>query len=179
MGIRSSEFRVQSSGSDLRNSEPVIPNPAIRMSAGFGLMQALMVLLIVGGMTAVAMRYARLGTVHTADSYTRERAELFLRSAQELALLQIEGYDRAAHGECLRSVHVISRDGLFTADVNITAYFLLRGSTDLTLCGERGVPVTTEESHGMVMLETVVATVPGHPAAIHPVRLVRRSLQRP
>ncbi len=149
------------------------------MSAGFGLMQALMVLLIVGGLMVVAMRYARLGTVHTADSYTRERAELFLQSAQEIALLQIEGYDRAAHGGCLHTVRVTSRDGLFTADVNVTAYFLLRGSADLALCSERGVPVTTEESHGMVMLETVVATVPGHPRAIHPVRLVRRSLQRP
>ena len=154
-------------------------NPIFRMSAGFGLMQALMVLLIVGGLMVVALRYARLGTIHTADSYTREKAELFLQSAQELALLQIEGYDRAAHGGCLHSVHVISRDGLFTADVNITAYFLLEGSADLALCTDRGVPVRTEESHGMVTLETVVTTVPGHPKAIHPVRLMRRSLQRP
>ena len=172
-----------------RNPEPGVQEPKIRsrtpnpqsstFSPGFGLMQALMVLLIVGGLMVVTMRYARLGAVHTADSYTREKAELFLQSAQELALLQIEGYDRVAHGGCLHSVHVISRDGLFTADVNITAYYLLKGSADLALCSERGVPIQTEESHGMVTLETVVETVPGHPKAVHPIRLVRRSLQRP
>jgi hypothetical protein len=146
------------------------------MRRAFGLMQAILIVLMVGGIMTVALRYARVGAIHTADSYTRERAELFLRSAMEIAMLQIAGHDRS--GGCLSHVKVISRDGLFTADIRIVRYYLLRGSADLAACGSLGYPIGAEESHGMVMMEAVVTTDPRN-RAVHPVRLVKRSLQRP
>ncbi|WP_201352406.1 hypothetical protein [Hydrogenimonas urashimensis] len=150
--------------------------PTTRRPA-FGIWQALIIILIVSGLMVVAMRYAKIGAVHTADSYTREQAELFLQSAVEIALLQIAGHKRSS--ECLDRVHLVSRDGKFTADIAITRYYLLAGSADLSVCGTLGYPVETEESHGMVMMEAVVQSVPGHPKVIHPVRLVRRMVQRP
>ncbi len=147
------------------------------MRSAFGIWQAIIIILIVGGIMAVAMRYARIGTVHTADSYIREQAELFLQSAVEIAMLQISGHDRSSG--CLDHLQVMSRDGKFVADINITHYYLMQGSGDLARCGSLGYPIGTEESHGMVMMETVVTTNPDHPKVVHPVRLVRRSLQRP
>ena len=146
------------------------------MRRGFGLMQAIVIVLLVGGIMMVAMRYARVAALHTADSYTRERAELFLQSAMEIAMLQIAGHDRS--DGCLDRVTVTSRDGTFTADIRIVRYYLLAGSADLAACGSLGYPIGTEESHGMVMMEAVVTTNPDAGIA-HPVRLVKRSLQRP
>ena len=148
-----------------------------RMRAAFGIWQALIIILIVSGLMVVAMRYARIGAVHTADSYTREQAELFLQSAIEIAMLQIAGHDRSSG--CLDRVHVVSKDGRFVADIAIVRYYLLKGSADLAACGTLGYPIETEESHGMMMMEAVVTTDPNHPKVIHPVRIVRRTLQRP
>ena len=150
---------------------------ACRMRRAFGIWQALVIILIVSGLMVIAMRYARIGTIHTADSYTREQAELFLQSAVEIALLQIGGHDRSTG--CLDHIRVLSRDHRFIADIAIARYYLLEGSPDLTACGALGYPIRTEESHGMVMMEVVVRTDPHHPKVIHPIRIVRRTLQRP
>lgn len=147
------------------------------MRRAFGIWQALVIILIVSGLMVVAMRYAKIGAVHTADSYTREQAELFLQSAVEIAMLQIAGHDR--NSGCLDHVRVVSKDRKFVADIAIVRYYLLRGSSDLAACGPLGYPIETEESHGMVMMEAVVTTDPNHPKVLHPVRIVRRSLQRP
>ncbi|WP_456452889.1 hypothetical protein, partial [Hydrogenimonas sp.] len=147
------------------------------MRRGFGLMQAIVIVLVVGGIMMLAMRYARLGAVHTADSYAREQAELFLQSATEIAMLQISGHDRS--GGCLERVSVLSRDRAFRADIRIVRYYLLADSGDLADCGTLGAAIGTEESHGMVVMEAVVTTDPAGPLAAHPVRIVRRSLQRP
>ena len=144
---------------------------------GFGIWQAIVIILIVSGLMVVAMRYARVGAVHTADSYTREQAELFMQSAIEMAMLQISGHDRSSG--CLDHLRIVSRDGKFIADIDITRYYLLKGSADLAACGMLGYPIESEESHGMVMREVVVRSDPNHPKIIHPVRIVRRTLQKP
>lgn len=149
----------------------------MRNRAAFGLWQAIALILILGGIMTLAMRYAKIGVAHTADSYTREQAELFLRSAMEMALLQISAHDRS--GGCLERVRVASKDGRFAADIDITRYYLLRGSADLAQCGSLGYPIESEESHGMVMIEAVVTSDPSNPKIARSVRLVKRSIQRP
>jgi hypothetical protein len=146
------------------------------MRRAFGLMQAIMIVLLVGGIMMVAMRYARVASIHTADSYIREKAELFLQSAMEIAMLQISGHDR--NDGCLDHITITSRDGVYTADIRIVRYYLLNGSADLVSCGGLGYPIGTEESHGMVMMEVVVTTN-NEGKRVHPIRLVKRSLQRP
>ncbi|BBG64913.1 hypothetical protein NNO_0211 [Hydrogenimonas sp.] len=149
----------------------------MKARGAFGLWQAIAVILVLGVIMTVTMRYAKIGALHTADSYTKEQAELFLRSAVEMALLQISAHDRS--GGCLGSVKVVSRDGRFIADINITRYYLLENSADLALCGTLGYPIQSEESHGMVMIEAVVRSDPSNAKIVHPVRILRRSLQRP
>lgn len=150
------------------------------MRKAFGLVQALLVIVLLSGIMVIAMKYANVTIKQTSDMYARESVELFMDSAVELTLLAISGYDRQANGNCLETVNLISPDGRYDASVSIQNYYLLAGSTDCTLCGVRCVPVGTEDSHGMVLLEMVVAT-----NALHPknrdkaIRLTRRTLQRP
>ncbi|MDD3325267.1 MAG: hypothetical protein PHN38_09140 [Sulfurospirillaceae bacterium] len=149
------------------------------MRRGFGLVQALIVIVLISGIMMIAMKYATLSVKQTSDVYVREGAELFMSSAIEATLLAISGYQRDATNGCLEQVNVLSKDARYKADVNITGYFLLAGSADIGYC-DRNISIQTEDSHGMVMLEIVVETNATHPKneGKH-VRLLRRTLQRP
>ncbi len=140
------------------------------MSRGFGLIQALLILLVMAGIMTVAMRYASIGAKHTADSYNREEAELFMRSAVEIALLEISGFDHSG-GDCLRHVRVLSH-GHYYVDAGAPA------REDLHDCPVR-YAIDAPESHGMVMMEATVESNDSNPRIEHPVRLLYRGLQRP
>lgn len=148
------------------------------MRRAFGLPQVLLIILFIGGIVSVTMRYASLNAKHYADSYTREQAELFLQSATEAALLRIGAYNRSG-GDCMKNLNVISPDGRFTAAVTIQRYYLFNESCS-------NVPTTliqSEESHGMVSMNVVVTSIDPKTNPTkkigNPVRLMRRSLQRP
>lgn len=145
------------------------------MRRAFGLPQVLLIILFIGGIVSVTMRYASLGAKHYADSYTREQAELFLQSATEAALLRISEYDRNGTS-CMNNVNVTSSDGRFNAVVTVEQYYLADGTT----CNNMAyTPIQSEESHGMVSIKVVVTSNNANAKILHPIRLERRSLQRP
>jgi len=148
------------------------------MRSGFGILQALLVIVLVSGIMTIAMKYATVSVKQTADIYVKESAELFMDSAIELTLLAISGYDRNASNDCLEKVEVISSDKRFIADINITKYFLYK-DYNLTACS-RVEQIQTDESHGFVMLEATVRTDATHPKnKKKEIKITRRTLQRP
>ncbi|MFK5882466.1 MAG: hypothetical protein QM482_09660 [Sulfurospirillum sp.] len=148
--------------------------------SGFGLMQALLVIVLISGILVIAMKYATVNVKQTRDIYLKESAELFMNSAVELGLLAISGYDRNSTNPCLNEVSITSPNQRFIADVNITKYYLLAGSADCIRCGSLCEPIDTKESQGMVMLEVTVETNTTHPKN-HGKQIIlkRRTLQRP
>ncbi|MDP3466218.1 MAG: hypothetical protein Q8R86_10665 [Sulfuricurvum sp.] len=151
------------------------------MRHAFGLPQVLLIILFIGGIVTVTIRYASLGAKHYADSYTREQAELFMQSATEAALLQISGNSRLSASECRNEFQIISSDQRFKAEINVTAYYLFEGKDNNGLpwnC-DRNVSIETPESHGMIDMTVLVESNNSNPRILHPVRLERRSLQRP
>lgn len=157
------------------------------MRSAFGLPQVLMIILFIGGIVTVTMRYASLGAQHYADSFTREQAELFLQSATEAALLRISSYDRNLTKDCVKNISVTlpslrDNNTLFTASVTINRYYLYNGldnnDVNLTAC-DRIVSIQTPESHGMIDMSVIVESNNTNPQILHPIRLERRSLQRP
>jgi len=147
------------------------------MRRGFGLIQALIVIVLISGIMVIAMKYAQISVRQTGDSYVRESAELFMDSAIEATLLALSDYNRT--NGCLHEVNVTSWDNRFFADVNITQYFLYEGKDGVNPC-DRNVSIQTEESHGMVMLEVRVRTnTLNAKNEGKNIRLTRRTLQRP
>jgi len=65
-------------------------------------------------MTAVT-KIAFFSVKHTSDTYMLQRAQLFMRSAIENAIMAIEGFDRSG-GECLKTIHFID-EGIDTGDI--------------------------------------------------------------
>lgn len=145
------------------------------MKHAFGLPQVLLIILFIGGIVTVTMRYASINAQHYADSYTREQAELFLQSATEAAILRIQAYDRNT-STCMNDLNITSADGRFTAEVTIEKYYLADGSVCTNVPYEA---IESEESHGMASMRVVVLTDDTNPKNLHPIRLERRSLQRP
>lgn len=148
------------------------------MRRGFGLLQALLVIVLVSGIMVIAMKYATVSIKQTKDLYLRESAELFLNSAVELSLLAIQGYDRNGTNGCLHEVNVTSSDQRFTADINISKYYLYENPDACE--SQRVQQIYTEDSHGMVMLEVTVEANSTHPKNQgQKIKLIRRTLQRP
>jgi len=154
------------------------------MRKAFGLLQALIVIILVSGILVIAMKYAMVSVKQTSDIYVKESAELFMDSAVEMSLLAISGYKRNIKYGCLSEVNITSPDKRFIADVNITDYYLLKDSNDSNLCkngsGYIVHDIQTQESQGMVMLDITVETNTTHPKnkGKH-ILLNRRTLQRP
>lgn len=154
------------------------------MRKAFGLIQALIVIVLVSGLLVIAMKYAQITTKQTADLYVKERGELFMDEAVEMTLLAISGYDRNANSDCLKTLKFISEDARFIADINITKYYLFNGNDNnnswYTACSDRNVSISTEDSHGMVELQIIVETNATNPKNQDKnIRLTRRTLQRP
>lgn len=152
------------------------------MRHAFGLPQVLMILLFIGAIATITLKYASINAQHYADSYTREQAELMLQSSIEATLLRIQGYDRSTGG-CVRELNISSADHRFSANVTINRYYLYNGVDNngsiLSGCSVPVISITTPESHGMVDINVIVESNNTHPKILHPVRLERRSLQRP
>ena len=151
------------------------------MRKGFGLIYALFVIVLVAGLISLALRYTKSSIVKTTDIYEKESAELFLNSAVELSMLTISGYKRSNTNGCLKDINITSQDRRFNAYVHIKWYYLLNGSNDATYCSGDGLThiIATDDSQGMVMLEVEVDANTTHPKNPTPLRIIRRSLQKP
>ncbi len=154
------------------------------MRRGFGLLQALMIIILVSGILIIAMKYATVSAKQSGDIYLKESAELFMNSAVEMSLLAISGYERNATNGCLSEVNITSPDSRFIADVNITDYYLLKGSNDSNVCkmgsGYKVHDISTQESQGFVMLNITVETNTTNPKNRgKKLKIMRRTLQRP
>lgn len=145
---------------------------------GFGLWQAIMIILIISGLMVVVLKYSRIAAQHTGDTYIHEQTELYLNSIIEMTLLKISLQDRTVLG-CLNTYTPppVTKKGVsYLGNVNITRYYLLEGSPDAGYCGALTQPIHSEETHGMVLMEVeATASVDGNISS----RILRRTLQRP
>ena len=136
-----------------------------------------MMIILISGMMIVVMKYASISAKRVGDTYVREQAQLYFDSVVERTLLAISDQNRSALG-CLSSFNhsFLKRGTQYSAHVDITHYYLLSGSPDIAYCGALSIPIESEETHGMVMLEVEVnATID---SALK-VRILKRTLQRP
>ncbi len=143
------------------------------MHRGFGILQAIMIIVLLAGLLTIMLKYAAIGAKHTEDSYLREQTELFLQSSIEKALLDISATDR--HQSCWKKGYYSYDDGrgkIYQASVVAEQYYLYGGSDGNCT----GIDIQTPESHGYVRLFVEANLSVGGKLKI---RLIRRSLQRP
>jgi len=135
-----------------------------------------MIILIISGLMIVVLKYSRIAAEHTADTYVREQLELYLNSSIEQTLLAISLQSKT---NCLTNfvpAQGVSNGVKYIANVNITNYYLVPSVPPEFVNCTNMVDITTEETHGMVMLEVEVTAIKDGKLAS---RILRRTLQRP
>ena len=147
------------------------------MRKGFGLITALIILILVAGILGAVLRMSNFNVKHKSDAYMGERARIFMRSVIENSLMAIEGYDRKTHNNCLKKLHFVDEDGRFEANVSVIRYYCY----DLSDCPNCSVAekIDTDKSHGNVVLKVVVESNRSNKRNSGFIRLERITLQRP
>ena len=155
------------------------------MRNAFGLIQAIMIILIISGIAVLTLKYASMQSKQYSDTFLREQALLFLQSATEATLFEISGYER--NSSCIKNINIISPDNLFIAEMKIEKYFLYEGKDNhgspwpmSNACSDLNYSIDYEKSHGMILLDAIVEINSTHPKGNgRKIRIVHRSLQRP
>ena len=142
------------------------------MRKAFGILQALMIMLLLSGILTIMLKYARIGAKHTSESYLREQTELFMESSIEHALLDISANDR--NTSCWENGFYQYRDGekLYTSYIKVENYYLYKGEDGKC----KGVDINSSESNGFIKIYTETNLSINGKVKI---RLIRKNLQRP
>jgi len=146
------------------------------LKKGFGLATALLILILVAVLLNVVVKISFISVKHTSDSYLRERAELFMQSSIENALLAIEGYER--NSSCLKEINFTDEDRRFFANIKILRYYCY----DLNdcPCGSLAKKIDTDFSNGYVLLDVLVESNLSNKKNNNKlIRLEKITLQRP
>ncbi len=145
------------------------------MKKGFGLISALIIMLLIATLMVAVVKFAFISVNHTSDTYLQQRAQLFMQSAIENAVLAIEGYDRKKKGNCLKNIHFVDENGKFEANITVLRYYCYNGNCG---CNDNTLekPISTPQSHGYVLMKVVVTN---KNPDIKKIRLEKVTLQRP
>ncbi|GAX87075.1 conserved hypothetical protein [Lebetimonas natsushimae] len=145
------------------------------MRKGIGLVWAIIILLLIASLMAAVTKIAFFSVKHTSDSYMIQRAQLFMHSAIENAILAIEGYDRSS-GKCLKKIHFTDEDKRFEANITILRYYIYKKCpANCDVC----IPVKTDFSNGYVLMDVKVASLNNAKNDKKKILLEKVTLQRP
>lgn len=152
------------------------------MRKGFSLISAIIFILIVATLGALALSFSSSSTKQTSDLYLREQAELLVQSGTEYALLAISGHDFST--TCLNTINAQYPNSGTNAifDINITLYYLGRNlpAGCQTPSGISTITnIDTNDSNRTVIIDTIVSTTTDNNISTEPIRLHRRTIQKP
>lgn len=136
------------------------------MRKAFGLPQALLIIIFIGSIVLIGIKYTKVGVNHYGDTYINEQAKLFLQSTKEWALLQISGE------KCWKGGSLSHNSGniVFNANIEVEKYYLINTSE---CSGVDTEEIKTLESNGYVKLKIAITD------SLQKVKLIDRSIQRP
>ena len=147
------------------------------MKKAFGLISAIIVLLLIATLMVAVVKFAFISVKHTSDSYLIQRAQLFMQSSIENAIMAIEGYKRDNTNKCLENIHFTDENNMFEANITILRYYCYDKSD--CPCGDLNKSIKTDKSHGYVLMKVVVESNTSNPRVEKKIRLITTTLQRP
>jgi len=144
---------------------------------GFGLITAIIIMMTVAVLMSMMIGLSTATTKQTSDIFIKEQARLYLRSANEYALMAISGHNN--NNNCIKDITLNFQNGGTT---NYTA------KIDLWYMG-RGIPaacanilnntVQTDDSNYTVVMDVVVEANQANLGITEPIRVHKRTLQKP
>ena len=134
------------------------------MRRGFSMVFAILFLVVLAVIGTMSLEFAGAATKNTTLSFMNTKADIYLKSGTEFAVMAIQGHDYSQN--CLSHVNMQTPDGF---DVNITLHYFM---TDCGSCKECSV-AETKDTNGSVLVYTTVSS------SYFGIRKVRATLQNP
>lgn len=148
-----------------------------RFSRGFGVMTAMIILVIVATLGALMLSFSSSSVKQAGDDYLRLQAQLLAQSAQEFALLRISGFNRGGGG-CLENLD-IKADPF---DINVTIYYIFDSPAPAGCTQVLNTSLIDHDSNGTAIIDVVVTTASnsvGQDYTTEPITVHRRTIQKP
>jgi len=147
------------------------------MRRGFGLITAIVILITVSTLMTLMIGLSGNSVKSTMDLYLKEQAELLARSATEYAILAISGHDNSI--DCIKNINIRYPQNSPTHEANISILYM--GSNIPATCAPNILAndVDTNESNLTVIIDTVVSVNIANTGITEPIRVHRRTLQKP
>lgn len=148
------------------------------MRKGFSLITAIVFMVLIASIAALSLSFSTFSTKQTTDLFLREQAELLVQSGTEFALLAISGHNIAVNG-CLNAINsqYPQTNAAAIFDINITINYMGNGLP--VGCNILSNTVDTNDSNVTVIIDTIVETTPDNNISTEPIRLHRRTIQKP
>lgn len=145
------------------------------MRRGFSLVTAIVILITVATLMTLMMSLSSTSVKTTMDLYLKEQAELLARSATEYALLAISGHDNS--NNCIETINISYPESDPTHDANVSIMYIGEGIQNCTpvLAND----INTSESNLTVIIDTVVSVNQANTGVTEPIRVHRRTIQKP
>ncbi len=141
------------------------------MKKAFGLAQAIMLILFIGSIAVIGVKYARVSVNHYQDTYLKEQARLFIQSLKERVL-----FDITTRANCQRKFTYTKNiaNDVFTATVDARYAYFSSPMSGMNRCVSGENPfVHTSKSNGIIALKIVVRN------GDDSIYMIDRSIQRP
>ena len=140
------------------------------------MIMAIILIVVLTTIMAFMLSLTQKTTKQTTNIYLKEQAILLAKSATELALLKISGYDRNATGvtTCLGTINAVYPSiAAPIFNVNVTMHYIGLNCTN----GYNYIPnIHTADSNGSVLIDTTVTSAAN--VSTDPIRYTRRTLQK-
>lgn len=157
------------------------------MKKGFGIIMAIIFIVIIATIGALSLSLSTKGVKETSDIYLKTQANLLLKSATEYAILAFSAHDRNATNNCINDINmtypVAGPNRLF--DIQIILAYLQNPPGNVACRSFRGNAnandprdqITNTDSNFIMRVDVIVQTAPG--VSTEPIRLHRRTIQKP
>ena len=147
------------------------------MRRGFGIITAIIILVTVATLMTLMMSLSSTSVKTTLDLYLKEQAEILTRSATEYALLAISAHDNSIN--CVKNININYPSAIEpTHEINVTILYI---GNSIPNCAGHILTNTidTNESNLTVIIDTVVSVNKANTGISEPIRVHRRTIQKP
>lgn len=150
---------------------------------GFSMIVAIFVVLIVAWLASQVLNMSAKESKGTGDRYLLYQAELLADSATDYAVMRIGDYDETVNNNCLRDISITVNDASNTIpmyDINMRMYYSYQGAAPAN-CPAHNVlsPAVGTGLDSMVLIDTTVTVRADSNLSTEPIRVHRRSWQKP
>ena len=141
---------------------------------GFGLITAIIIMMTVAVLMSLMIGLSSSTVKQTSNLFIKEQARLYLRSATEFALLAISGHNNSSN--CITDVNINFESNSYIAKVDI--WYMGNGiPTGCSHIADNSVQ--TDDSNYTVIMDVIVEANQSKLGLNEPIKLHRRTLQKP